>query len=107
MQTTKSLGESLATNCGMSSAWTVCSLPDCGSSDQPIVRGIDAHDLAFHLEQAAHECLGDVAGAEHDDAPRLVIVRLEVQLHHAAAGHADVALQVPLDQLAGRRIAYR
>ncbi len=56
-------------------------------------------DAALERREAVDDGRGDVAGAEDHDLPLAVVVGLEVQLHDAAAGHADVALEVPLDEL--------
>ena len=66
---------------------------------QPIRAGIDPGHEACQRLQAMHHCLGHMPGTEQGDSPVGQVVGLEVELHHAATGHADVALQIPLNQL--------
>ena len=77
-----------------------------GQPGEPVGPRVDAGDVAFELQQAPDECLGDVAGAEDDDAPGAMVVRFEVELHDTAAGHADVALEIPFDEAALRGGAF-
>ena len=104
MQTTNaSLGNS-ATSVRGSSQRTFRSRARCRDAVEPFGPRIDARDVAIELAEALDDRARHVAGAEDDDPPVAVVVRFEEQLHRAAAGHADVALEVPFDELGGRRL---
>ncbi len=68
---------------------------------------IDACHVAIELAEAGDDCAGHMAGAEHDNPPVAMVVGLKEQLHRAAAGHADVALEIPLYQFRWRHLACR
>src|SRR4051794_36566604 len=52
-------------------------------------------------EEEAGEGLGAVAGAENDDGPGVGVVGFEEEADGTAAGHADVALEVPFGEAVG------
>lgn len=71
----------------------------CGEAGEPVGAGVDNGDGAVEGEEDGDERLHDVAGAKDHDGPGTGGgVGLEVEFHGAAAGHADVALEGPVDE---------
>ena len=70
-----------------------------GQAFEPVGARVDHGDGARQREQDGHQGLDDVAGAEDNNGPRAGGgVGLEVEFHGAAAGHADVAFEAPVDE---------
>src|SRR4029078_6773026 len=60
---------------------------------------VDAGDVAVEVDEDVDEGVGGVPRADDPNLQAPDVVRLEVELHHAAAGHADVFLEVPLREV--------
>ena len=70
-----------------------------GQAVEPVVARVNDRNGARQRGQDGHQGLNDVAGAEDNNRPRASgCVGLEVEFHRAAAGHADVALEAPVDE---------
>ena len=70
-----------------------------GQALEPVFARVNDRNGARQREQDGHQGLNDVAGAEDNNGPRASgCVGLEVEFHRAAAGHADVALEAPVDE---------
>jgi hypothetical protein len=64
--------------------------------------------MAIQRQQAADQGLGNMSGPENHHVPAAGIEDLKEQLHFATTCHADVALEVPLDQMhMGLQVARR
>jgi hypothetical protein len=69
---------------------------ECRQALQPIPAGFKYINPAMQGRQQGHQGLGHVTRTEHRDVPRLPGHHpFEQKRHFTAAGHADIALQVP------------
>jgi hypothetical protein len=59
--------------------------------------------MAIERRKAFHDCTGHVTCTKDNDSPITVVVGLKKEFYAAAAGHADVALEVPFQKDAGCR----
>lgn len=76
-----------------------------GNLGKPFGPGVDEVDFAGQGGEDGDECLDDVACAKDGDVPcGRGAVELEEEGHFPAAGHADIALEVPGDEFGGRRV---
>jgi len=64
----------------------------------PVRTWVDARDATVKCEQQRYQLLRNMTCSENSDWPTFVSDALEQQLNFAAASHADIGLQVPLDQ---------
>lgn len=78
-----------------------------GELGEPVGARVDDVYMAGQGGEYGGECLNYVAGAEDGDVPGgCWLVDFEKEGHFAAAGHADVALEVPCLEV-GERVFFR
>ena len=71
-----------------------------GQLPQPFRPRVANRDRAGEGKQHGHERLHDVPGPKNRDGPRRIAgrMRLEIEFHRAAAGHAHIALEAPVHE---------
>src|SRR5262249_16261516 len=75
-----------------------------GKFVEHILARVDAGDVAVEMNEHVDQRVAHCPRAKDPHPPFADVVRLEIELHRAAAGHADVLLQAPLREYRGLRV---